>query len=141
MYYYSAMPGLVGALVVIAVGYAIAFRRKGSARNARIGVRHLELRTPVDPQSVFDRIRMIGSPFKVDDADPQEKIVVLSTPVSFATWGFFYPVFIHADGTGSRIDLGIQSKFIQIGPIVGKKHRDCLRAIERELSVPTARAI
>lgn len=137
----NVIGGLVGGLSVMIVGYPIALTRKGSVRKARMGTRHLEIRTPIDPQSAFERIRTIGSPFKVDDADAQENIIVLSTPVSFATWGFLYPVFVHPDGAGSRIDIGIESKFMQFGPIVGKKHRDCVRAIENELSIPAARAI
>ncbi len=66
---------------------------------------------------------------------------LLASPVSFFSWGFLYPVFIHAHGSGSRIEVGIQSKFFQIGPVVTKWHRDCVAAIEQAVSLPEARVV
>ena len=77
--------------------------------------------------------------FRADDSDAGAKIVVLASSVSFASMGFLYPVFIHAEGSGSRIVIGCHSKFIQMGPIVGKRHRECVQTIETVLSVPAAR--
>jgi hypothetical protein len=126
-------------IVMVVIGYAIAFSRKGSVRGTLMGGRRLDIRTPADPQAAFDRIRAMRGKFTADDSDPQAKIVVLASPVTFFSWGFMYPVYIHAEGAGSRIEIGIASKFIQIGPVVGKWHRDCVAAIEASLSVPTAR--
>jgi hypothetical protein len=126
-------------LALVVVGYMIAFTRKGSVAATRMGGRRLDVHTAADPQAVFDRIRAMRGKFTADDSDGTSKIVVLASPVTFFSWGFMYPVIIHAEGSGSRIEIGIQSKFIQIGPIVGKWHRDCAAAIEQELSVPAAR--
>lgn len=128
-------------LIMVGAGYIIAFTRKGSVRTARIGSRMLEIHTPADPQAAFERIRTMRGDFTADDSDPQLKMIVLASRVTFFSWGFLYPVVIQPEGSGSRIQVGIASKFIQIGPVVGKWHRDCVRAIEAVLSVPTARAV
>src|SRR5258706_10603371 len=126
-------------LGMVVVGYLIAFTRKGSVRTVRMGGRRLDVHTPADPQAAFDRIRAMRGKFSADDSDPSTKMIVLASPVTFFSWGFMYPVYIHAEGSGSRIEIGIASKFIQIGPVVGKWHRDCVAAIEEALSVPAAR--
>jgi hypothetical protein len=125
--------------VVIGVGYAIAFSRKGKVASTTMGSRQTEIHTQASPDQAFAAIAAIGRPYSVDDRDPGAKIVVLSSPVTFFTWGFLYPVFIHAEGTGSRIQIGCQSKFIQMGPLVTNAHRKCVAAIEQSLSLPTAR--
>jgi hypothetical protein len=126
-------------LLVVGIGYAIAFTRKGSVAGASVGSRRLDVHSPASPEQVFERLRVIGGKFLCDDSDASSKIIVLSSPVTFFSWGFLYPVFIHAEGAGSRIEIGIKSKFIQFGPVVGKWHRDCAAAIEQALSVPPAR--
>ncbi len=126
-------------LGVVAIGYMIAFTRKGTVRGTRLGARRLEVHTAADPQETFQRISRLRGKFTVDDSDAGAKIVVLASPVTFFSWGFLYPVYIHAEGAGSRVEIGIQSKFIQVGPVVGKWHRDCVAAIEQALSLPAAR--
>src|SRR5262249_40151673 len=104
-------------LALIAVGYAIAFSRKGKVASATLGGRNQELRSPAPPAEVFAKISAIGHPYKVDDRDPNTHTLVLSSPVTFFSWGFFYPVFLHAEGTGTRIQIGVHSKLIQMGPV------------------------
>ena len=126
-------------LALVAVGFLVAAARTGRVASASLGSRRHEIHTPADPQTVFDRITTIGGKFRVDDRDASAKILVLSSPITFGTWGFLYPVYIHADGAGSRIEIGIASKFIQFGPLVTKWHKQCVAAIEELLAPPTAR--
>ena len=126
-------------LVVIGVGYFIAFTRKGKVASATIGSRRLEVRSAADPATVFQRLALMKGPITVDDKDPNANILVLSSSVTLFTWGFLYPVLLHPEGTGTRIEIGCHSKFIQLGPLVSKAHRQCAEAIELMLSVPEAR--
>jgi hypothetical protein len=141
--HHSATPYWIFVAIPLAmwgVGLLVAYSRRGSVRTASLGSRRLELGTPADPATAFSRIQTIGGRFKVDDADPNAKILVLSTNPSFATWGFLYPVFIHAEpGGGSRIEIGIHSRFIQIGPLVTRAHSQCQEQIAQLLSPPVAR--
>jgi hypothetical protein len=140
--HHSTTPYWIFVVIPLAmwgIGLLIAYSRRGSVRSATLGSRRLEIHTPADPNSAFERIRAIGGRFKVDDADPSARILVLSTNPSFATWGFFYPVFIHPAGNGSRIEIGIHSRFIQIGPLVTRAHTQCQEQIELLLAPPVAR--
>lgn len=127
-------------LIAFAVGgYVVAFTRKGRVASASLGSRRKEFFVPADIDSAFRCISAMRGKFTADDRDPATKVVVLSSPVSFMTWGFLYPVFLHPAGTGTRVELGCRSKFFQLGPLVTKAHDECEAAIQSALSLPTAR--
>jgi hypothetical protein len=125
--------------VVMAVGLLIAFLRKGSVASTRMGTRRIEVVSAMDPAAVFARLTRITGDLKVDDASPDAKIVILSSSPSLVTWGFLYPVIIHAAGTGSRIEVGVLSKVLQWGPLVTRAHKKCVAAIEDAIGIPAAR--
>jgi hypothetical protein len=127
-------------VLVIVAGYCIAFTRKGTVASTTLGANRKTLFNAADVNTVFDRIAAINDPkLKVDDKDAAKKILVLSSPVTFFTWGFLYPVYLHDTGSGTKIEVGISSKFFQWGPLVSRAHDQCAAAIEAALSVPTAR--
>jgi hypothetical protein len=131
--------GLVAGCIAVAIGYLIAASRKGSVATAKLGSRQLELRSPASLEQVFAAIAALGAPYKVDDKDANSHVLVLSSPVTFFSWGFLYPVFLHQDGSATRIQVGCHSRFFQYGPVVTNAHRKCVAAIEQALSVPVAR--
>ena len=126
-------------LVVVGIGYAIAASRRGSVASATLGSRRLSLHTSLDPASAFARISQIAGRVKIDDSDPETKTLVLSTGVTFGTWGFLYPVFIRDAAGGSRIEIGCHSKLIQIGPLVTKHHKQTVEEVAELLGLPQAR--
>jgi hypothetical protein len=123
-------------LLLIVIAYVVAFSRKGSVRMAMPSSQR-EIHTPADPATVAERLKHLGPPYVVDDHDGN--LIVLSSPVTFFSWGFFYPVHIHPEGTGSKIVVGVTSKVFQIGPIVMRAHTKCVESIEQALSIPSAR--
>jgi hypothetical protein len=135
------MAGFWVVLVLFGVvGYGIALTRKGRVASAKLGSRRKEFFVQADIESAFRVISAMRGKFTADDRDPATKVVVLSSPVSFATWGFIFPVYLHAAGTmGTRIELGCYSKLFQLGPLVTKAHNDCEAAIQAALSIPAAR--
>ena len=125
-------------LLVIIAGYVIAFTRKGSVASASLGSRRKEFVVPADIETAFRSISSMRGKFTVDDRDPATKVIVLSSPVTLFTWGFLFPVFLHAEGTGTRVVVGCHSKFFQIGPLVTKSHDACEAAIKAEFALPPA---
>lgn len=128
-------------LIAVALGYVIAFSRKGSVRGTSMPSRQDILSSPASPAEVFAALRQIGAPYKVDDSDEKAGILVLSSPVTLFSWGFFYPVYITPMGPHSRITVGCSSKLIQMGPVVTHAHTKCVKAIEAALSAAPARVV
>lgn len=128
-------------LVIVALGYIVAFTRKGSVRGTSMPARQDTISSPASPAEVMAALRNLGAPYTVDDADDAAKIVVLSSPVTLFSWGFFYPVYISPIGEGSRIVVGCSSKLLQMGPVVSNAHSKCIKAIEAALSAAPARVV
>ena len=132
---------MTAAAIASLVTYAIAYRRKGRVGSVQLGAKRIELRSPADPSVVFDTIAAIGPPYRVDDLDSDRRMLVLSSRPSVWSYGFLYPVSVVADNGGSLIVIGVQSRFIHVGPGPGQALKWCAQAIERMLTVPPARML
>jgi hypothetical protein len=132
----------VGAGLLCAAGYAIAYRRRGRVGFVRMGSLVGVVYARARPDEVFDTIASIGPPYHVDDADRDRAMLVLSSRPSIWSYGFFYPVNVLDDGNGgTRVEIGVRSRFFHIGPGMGRAHRWCTEAIARLLTVPPARLL
>lgn len=133
------------AIAIMAMGFLVAFSRRGKVSSARFDYRAIKLRTAGEPDAIFERIRELPGlhpKYKLDDEDPERHILVFSSNPSLFSWGFFYPVVVTATaGGGSEIRIDIQSRFIQFGPVVSHNRQKCADAIEKMLSVPSARVV
>jgi hypothetical protein len=125
----------------VVVCYVIALTRKGRVGITMIGSRRHELFVPLDAASVFARLQRVDVRYRIDDADPASKRLVLSSSPSLFTWGFLYPINIRDyAGGGSHIEVGIRSKVFQAGPLVTRAHQRCLDDLAQALGVPGTRA-
>ena len=136
----GALIGAVIGCVVAGCMLLIAFARRGTVSGQRIGGRRREVPAVAAPDAVFARLAAMGAPYRVDDSDAGERRLVLSTRPSIASFGFFYPIEIHArpDG-GSTVHVGIASKVFQYGPLVTRWHKKAEQAIAAQVTVPSAR--
>lgn len=138
----GALIGAVIGCVIVGLMLLIAFKRRGNIKIHRLGDRRREVQAAAAPAEVFERLKAIGPPFRVDDSDGPQRRLVLSTQPSLASFGFFYPVVIQPrpDG-GSTIHIGIESKLFQYGMIVTRWHKKAEQAITEQVTVPSARLV
>jgi hypothetical protein len=133
------------AIGMVAIGFLVAFSRRGKVSSARFDYKAVKLRNAGEPDAVFERIRELSSmhpKYKLDDEDPSQRILVFSSNPSLFSWGFFYPVVVTPTaGGGTEVRVDIQSRFIQFGPVVSHNRQKCADAIEKMLSVPAARVV
>ena len=129
-------------VVLVGVSYVAAAVRRGKAAGVRPGARIEMIAVPADPAAVFAALQGPFDRYKVDDVDPENRVVVLSVPPGILSWGFFFPVWVKPgpDG-GSIVEIGIQSRLVQWGPIVSHAHLRCAQAVEALLQPPTARVV
>jgi hypothetical protein len=128
---------IVGALIgaaVVAVIIFIAILRKMPAATAPRTARQMTLESPLPPQAVFEKLKNgAWRCIKVHDSDPDRLVVVLASSVTVFSYGFFYPVFIAAKGSGSTLEVGIKSRAVQWGPVVTHNHKAAVAEIEQAL--------
>jgi hypothetical protein len=127
-------------LVLVFVGYAIAFIRKGKVGMAMTSRQRL-IHVNSTPEETFNQIRHIARPYLIDDSDPKLNVVIVSKPVSFlGGFGFFFPVFISPGASsGSDLIVGCTSKVFQMGPLVTRAHNKAVDAILETLALAPAR--
>ena len=121
---------LVVAIILVGVMLLVAFTRKGSVATVAMTSRRIVLHSAAPSGVVYSWItQYCPAGYSVVDADPARGIVLLSSRPTALTWGFFYPVFVYSEGTGTRVDLGIKSKVFQYGPLVARDHRKLAHAL------------
>ncbi|MCC6621688.1 MAG: hypothetical protein IT385_10565 [Deltaproteobacteria bacterium] len=128
---------LITVVVILGIAFAVALSRRGNARSAQPTRRKQWLDLPLPPAEAFERVKaMAGDRYRLDDADAERKVLVFSSNPTIATWGFLFPVFITA-GTngGSRVEVGVGSRFLQIGPLVTRHHDLFVSALRDQLQV------
>jgi hypothetical protein len=133
------LTGILTALVLIGLIMAYAHLRPMPAIDASFGTRSLVLQVPQMPEDVFRAVSGGVAEAKVGRADAALGRVLLHDGVTLSSFGFYYPVdIVPASGGGSRVTVGIQSKFpLQFGPFVRaqqeKANRKMVDAIEAKL--------
>ena len=126
---------LIGAIFVIVVA-VIAMTRKADARTAEIGNRRIDIASPLSPAETVKRLQgsALGR-YKLADSDAARGMLVFSSPMTIFSWGFFFPVAVTAaPGGGSSVAIGIKSRALQWGPVVGNNHRDFAQAATTALA-------
>src|ERR1041385_6898461 len=126
--------GAIGGAVIVAIVGIIAALRKISAKTVAQTRRRMTLTSPLAPAAVIEKLkRAAWRKIKVTDTDADRGVVVLATPMTMFSWGFFYPVFVTQGGSGSTIEVGIKSRAMQWGPVVTNNHKACVAEIEQAL--------
>ncbi|WP_340682617.1 hypothetical protein LCL61_28640 [Amycolatopsis coloradensis] len=117
-------------VVLLGLMLLVAFTRKGSVATIAMTARRIKLHTAAPPDMVYTWLTQhCPTGYSVDDHDAARGIVILSSRPTVSTWGFFYPAVIHAEGAGTRVDLGITSKLFQYGPLVTRAHGKLAHAL------------
>ncbi|MFX1285626.1 MAG: hypothetical protein ACFFB5_18445 [Promethearchaeota archaeon] len=92
------------------------------------------LNTTRTPKTVINDIVQFaqGSRYLIEDIDESKGRLILSSPFNHLTWGFFYPIYISSQlNENTLVEVGIQSKLYQIGPLVWKDHQRIFDSIKR----------
>jgi hypothetical protein len=119
---------LAVALVILIVGYSIAFSRKGKVGSTTIGKRRTVLHSSASPRQTLEALTQQPlSGYQTHDVGPLG--AVFATSPSFFSWGFLFPVDVTAVPDGSRIDIGIRTRLYQYGPLVTRAHEKFAEAV------------
>lgn len=126
---------LVGLLIICAFLFLAASRRSSSSLKQK----PQRLESLTTSKSVEDVIRLISSfasasGYKVSHFDPSRGEIVLEEGASAFSYGFFFPISISANGAaGTLVSIGIRSRAVQVGPVVGRSHDKVVSGIKAAL--------
>jgi len=130
-------------LVLVVIAWRYASTRKASTAVTTKPKRLLSFTTAHTPHDVLQTIieKTQGSEYTIESIDEENLRLILSTPPTATTWGFFYPVYLAKQDDGrTLVEVGIQSKLYQMGPLVRRQHERCFAHIKGAFSSEVATA-
>ena len=141
--------GLLVGLVMVAVSLVVASRRTADSVLQTKPKRVLTFVAAMPSAAVMHRLLQLAKnsrysiEYLADEGANRENErgpqVVLGEGPSFATWGFFYPIYMTPEGDRrTLVEVGIKSKLSQFGPIVSRRHAAALRDVQAWLAADLA---
>ena len=125
----GALIGLVVGIFVWGVGMLIATTKKAGA--IVVSGDAPSCLTMMTPEQALQAIRSaVRPPYTIDETGTTPDQIVLATSPDLSSWGFFFPVQVRPHPQGStQVVVGCQSRLVQGGPIVQKKHREAVEFV------------
>lgn len=133
----GAWIGLTVGLVVMGLGFAVAFTARRSYVGRNRPSRLLSLTTDRSSQEVREALLALAqcSKYKLEEDKPEHQLVTLSSRPTAFSWGFFFPIYIEPQKDGpTQLTIGIESKVFQYGPIVTHHHQACFTTVRDALA-------
>ena len=122
---------VIGALVAGIGCLAYSMLRSPPPLTSGIGRRMMSFQMASDTEAVFSAI-LASFPrgrYKVASHDMARGRIFLEAPISWASWGFYFPIDISERGGGTLIEIGIVSKAFQWGPLVTRAHKELFETV------------
>ena len=142
----SLMFGLVLAVIILGIAAA---RKWNSDNSLRYGGNREHLSAPEASAAPLRSGNTLSFSTKLDKAQARKSViayanqknydvedmssedeVVLGESASLFTWGFFYPIYMYEHEARTQIEVGIQSKAVQVGPIKNKSHENFVNGLK-----------
>ena len=119
--------GIVIAGIYISIKLVIGAIRNPSSALKNKPLRVQSFATGMPQSAVLKAIVTYAktSIYKIELFDESNGDLVLSDVASLTSYGFFYPIFVRSQGTGTLVEVGIKSRSWQVGPIVTRHHDRC----------------
>ncbi len=120
-------------LVLLVIAWRYASTREASTAVTTKPKRLLSFTTAHTTHDVLQILieKTQGSEYSIDSVDEEHLSLILSTPPTATTWGFFYPVYLTQQDDGrTLVEVGIQSKLYQMGPLVRRQHERCFAHVK-----------
>lgn len=125
----------IGGFVVVigvVIFYWIASSRKPAEVVKDKPANLQRLSTPLQYSEAINRVLGLAplQGYKVEEVTPDGSGVILSTPLSFFNYGFFYPIYFSVEPGGSTlVEVGIKSRAFQWGPVVTNSQKKCFAMV------------
>lgn len=110
----SFIMGLIIGSVIYGIGLIISIMRPGYSAIRSKPSRLQSFTTELNPEETMKAIVRFAQQtgYKISFTDEAKGQLVLDKPVSFTSYGFFFPVFVSQQSDNTNlVEIGIKSKF------------------------------
>ncbi len=130
-------------MAVIGIYLLNGLLKKGSLNKIQVHASETFL-TNVSAGNAFKAIRTFAAKnsYKIDDINEEQYALILNEPMTWKSYGFFYPIYVHGYASRTTVEVGITSKLgslTLLNPynkkIMATKCKRMLSAIKAEVSV------
>ena len=123
-------------LLLVGIAWRYALRSNAASVVTKKPKRLHAFTTAQPPEAIIEAIRqkVLASNYTLDSIAGENPRLILSTPPSATTWGFFYPIYLTVQDDGlTLVEIGIESKLVQMGPLVRQQHEACVVFVKAAL--------
>ncbi|HMB89740.1 MAG TPA: hypothetical protein VKP65_02765 [Rhodothermales bacterium] len=123
-------------LVIIGLAWRYASKRSAASVVTQKPKRLQAFTKAQSPEAIIEAIRqkVAASNYTLESIAEENPRLILSTPPTAMTWGFFYPIYLTPQVDGSTlVEVGIESKLMQMGPVVKQQHEACVVFVKAAL--------
>ena len=132
----SSLVVFIFALLLVGIAWRYASRRNAASVVTKKPKRLHAFATAQPPEAIIAAIRqkVPASDYTLDSIAEENPRLMLSTPPTATTWGFFYPIYLTVQDDGQTlVEVGIESKLVQMGLLVRQQHEACVAFVKAAL--------
>jgi hypothetical protein len=127
---------VVGTMLVFVVALPVVLTRKGGHLVKRRPTRLMAWSSPLLPYEALQAAIDVGKKNSYAVDVEAEGCVVLRSSLTPFTWGFFFPIYAARGADGrTRVEVGIASRFVQVGPLVTRAHNKLMAELGAPLQL------
>lgn len=125
----------ITVIMLILIPILLAESAQAPAKTVELPERSVRIETPLAPDAVFVKLAQLKfGRVKPHDVDAGRRVVVLASPISGMSYGYFYPTFVRGAGAGSIVEVGITPKSIDCRPRLEKALETCAAEIKKAIA-------
>jgi hypothetical protein len=133
---HGALIGLAVGVTMAGIGLLVAYTARRSYLDRSRPRKVISFTT----DKPADRVRAAllgladGGKYKVEEDHPERCLMTLGSNPTLFSFGFFFPVYIEPQQNGpTQLTIGIESKFMQAGPVVTHHHEQFVARLKKNL--------
>ncbi len=132
----SYLAGSIVSAVIITVFVVMATLRKPNKLFKKKPRQTKSFRITVKPEELKEKITRFANQnkYRVEGISEEDHCIVLGTEMGLLHWGFFFPIYYSQEQGEVKIEMGIESKAYQWGPVVNNAFKKFTETLEKDLT-------
>ena len=116
------------------------FKRQKAAAGVKKPRKMQSFVVNLPPDKLIQELRQAikATDYQIEETVQTDADFMLSEEATATSFGFYYPIYLTPlEKYQTQVEIGIESKAFQMGPVVKKHHRRCVETIRTLLGGPS----